>query len=755
MHKVLQKDKYNKFVNNSLSAFAKLGSNAHLSALRDGFAMMTPLMITGALGVVFIVFIFGGWGSNNASFLGIIARIHIAFEGIVVDQSTASVDALKAIGLAIDSNNILSFAEGGAYAQASSIGASIFGPLWDATIGAAIGIYSSFAIGYFYARTKGSNQPVIAGLIALAAFFLMVGFDKDMFGPKGSLIAIIAAFASMEAYCALEKNEKLLLKLPAGVPPAVAVSFSKLFPAMIVLSSVTILNTPFIVLSQTLGVSATSLGHAVYAGIQAPFESLAADPAGQLSIGVLFIGLVGLFWFFGLHGSNILDGAVNPIWFVLLALNTEALANGEFPEQAMSKGFWDAYVYIGGTGATLMLLLATLIFSRRQDTREIAKFSIPAGLFQINEPVTFGYPMVMNTTFFVPYVFTMPILTVIAWLAISVWQIVPGGIVAIPWSTPMILGAFLHTGAWQSILLALVNMGVAFLIWLPFVFIYNRQAAKSGIAPVQSWADKIVKFAHRFEVSEQVENDKAQIQVNKAALAEVKKDYELDEATRLAKVDSLKEQIASLSANVRANAESNKEYASVLKTQIKTAKAGVDKEAIKTNISAIKQEFKAKIADISAPFDNQIKDIYHRIGLGWNVTDEEYEIIKNQIATLKQKHLENHNLIESKMNPMIHGAVDKNEIKKFKFEKQNQVDANDNMLIDEMTKIKDGKYIDGYLTAKLEGDVKNLLAEKAKALKENELAEAAAISDVKAKYNVEMDAVVNKYKTFMQNGVKE
>ncbi len=681
----------NKFIN----AFSKLAVNKQLSSLRDGFAFITPLMIIGAVGVVFLVFIFGGWGSNNASLLGLIARAHassVGWTSQIFDPKTGEVTMTiyESVGVQIDAHGILSFLPDSNYAKVSSIGVTVFGPLWDATVGGSIAIYSAFIIGYFYSRQKNSNQPIIAGLVSLASFFIVTGFNKGLFGPNGSLVAIITAFVTIEIYSILEKSEKLKINMPAGVPPAVANSFSKLFPLMITSVIIVCINVPFVILNQLLSVGPTNLGDAIYTALQAPFTTLATDPNGQLGIGLLFITLVGFFWFFGLHGSNILDGAVNPIWYVLLAINIQFIQDnsGEFPQQAMAKGFWDAYVYVGGTGGTLALLAGTLLFSKRKDTKELSKFAIPAGLFQINEPVTFGYPMLLNTTFFVPFVFTMPILTIISWLAISVLHWVPGGIVAIPWSTPMILGAFLHTGSWQGPILALCNFIIAFFIYLPFILIYNKQAKKENMELDKSAFEKMLQFGSR-----------------------KKEEAKIKEADHNAyeKIIGLEKQISEEKVSLK-----------------KSAKSMAKEFEVK-----FKQEQKA----IEAKYEAQIKEINNKIAYGYDMTFDEYKQYLVKADELTKKYQEILNAKEAEFKKLEKPSKEQKQTFKKECKEINK-QFNDELDILKGGKIIDALNIDSYngqiaaLRMQCETEIENFKKEQLKSIDTFKLEKQAKISSL-------------------------
>lgn len=607
-----------------IKAFSKLAVNKQLSSLRDGFAFITPLLIVGALGVVFVVFIFGGWGSNNASLLGLIARID------------ASVNGTTLAGVTIDSNNILSFNANSAYQTISNIGVKIFEPLWSATVSGALSIYTSFTIGYFYSRTRNASQPIITGLLCMVTFFIVTGFDSSLFGPNGSLISIIITFITVEIYIALEKLDKLKLKMPNGVPPAVAVSFSKLFPLMITAGGMALVNAPFIIMNQIVGTDASSFGKAIYLALQAPFISLATNPSGQLGIGILFVTLVCFFWFFGLHGSNILDGAVNPIWFVLLALNTEELSRGQIPSQAMAKGFWDAYIYVGGTGCTLGLLIATLFFSKRKDTIQVAKFSLPAGLFQINEPVTFGYPMVLNPTFFIPYIFLMPVLTVISWAAISILKWVPGGIVAIPWSTPMLLGAFLHSGSWQGIILALLNLIISIVVYVPFVLIYNKAIDTNNSLSV---ANKIFLFGKL-----------------KKENRELKEKIKLLGVEKLQEYENLNDSLKLIAKNTKLN--------------------------IKQEIKNLKLEYEQKSSDLNLEYVMKYNDINNVIRKGHDMSDDEYLNYLKDSDIIYNEYLSK---IEQEKNDSLKSKNSKKEnVKNLKAEMYYKLDvAKNNKIVDQ------------------------------------------------------------------------
>lgn len=186
---------------------------------------------------------------------------------------------------------------------------------------------------------------------------------------------------------------------------------------------------------------------------------------------------------FGIHGAlalTALDSGIMTPW----ALENVALYNeyGSI-DNAIAAGhtfhLWakpllDSYVFLGGTGATLGLIIAIFIASRRPDYRQVAKIGLPAGIFQINEPIIFGIPVIMNPILFIPFIIIQPLLAAITVIAYYMGIIPPITNIG-PWTMPAGLGAFFNTnGNISALLLALFNLGVSILVYLPFVIISNK-----------------------------------------------------------------------------------------------------------------------------------------------------------------------------------------------------------------------------------------------------------------------------------------
>ncbi len=182
-------------------------------------------------------------------------------------------------------------------------------------------------------------------------------------------------------------------------------------------------------------------------------------------------------WFFGLHGSNILDpfvlGVYTPALLEDLAYFEEHRTTDGMP-YIWTQGSFAAYSQMGGAGVTLGLLIAIFVFSKRKDVREVAKLSAPMGLFNINEPVIFGLPIVLNPIYFIPWLIVPPVCTLVAYL-FTAGGLIPPVYVQVPWVMPAGIYAFLGTGGnLMAGLVSLLNLGISFLIWSPFVLLANR-----------------------------------------------------------------------------------------------------------------------------------------------------------------------------------------------------------------------------------------------------------------------------------------
>ena len=483
-----------------LNSMGKIAEQKHMSSLRDGFALLVPLIIAASFGVICMTFVFGWWDTAATSILGWISW---GIPGQMIKNSS----------------NSWVFAPNSVALQISTIGTFIFYTIWKG-IFSFLSIFATLTIAYSFSRIKQVKDPFLTSLVALGSFMILSYGSNSLFGADGMLVSIIASLLSVELFTLFEKNKKLEIKMPAGVPPAVSRSFSKLFPTVFTLLCMVGLQAPFILawgIGTANGVGdAFGFGHAISFAIQAPFIELASDTTSSLTIGLVYTFFVSFLWFFGIHGTNILLAVFSPLSIALLERNQQIAAGeitGNPSPSAMADGTLDAFVFFGGVGATLAFVLVGLIVSKRKETREIIKFGGPSALFNINEPLIFGVPLILNVSYAIPFIIIQPILYVITWLAIEKFGWVPGVIVKIPFTSPLGIGGFLAVASWEGIVLSLLNFAIACFIYTPFVVFANNKAKRNNEELVKieykaAWNKLTHKKSNFKEINVEAKDDK-------------------------------------------------------------------------------------------------------------------------------------------------------------------------------------------------------------------------------------------------------
>ena len=190
-----------------------------------------------------------------------------------------------------------------------------------------------------------------------------------------------------------------------------------------------------------------------------------------------------LFWLVGIHGNNMLSVVKESIFTPLALESVEKFNRGEKTTNIINMYAIQMWGEIGGSGCTLGLVIAIFIFSKREDNKAIATLSLVPGLFNINETVTFGIPMVLNPILGIPFVFAC-LVTILVGYVLTVIGFCPVACLTVPWTTPPIVFGFLATGAnvmgavTQAILIV-----VSTVIYVPFLIAYekyqNKQAAEA------------------------------------------------------------------------------------------------------------------------------------------------------------------------------------------------------------------------------------------------------------------------------------
>lgn len=422
-----------------LPVAVKLSSQRHLVAIRDSFIAILPITMVGSIAVLLNVFIRDLPRSyGNEAFVEFMSPL-ININGIIWFGSIAILSLVFVIALG--------------YNIANSYNVN---PLAGALVSFASFILFLPQSATFMANINGNMHEVSSwGFI-----------NVNYLGANGLFPAMIIGFISTIIYSKLMLNN-FTIKLPDSVPPAVNKAFSSLIPGIVAIYTCGIIS--FLVVKLT----GQSLNDIIAIYIQKPLLGLSQ---GILSV-VLLAFLVQLFWFFGLHGHNVLAPILDGIYQPALLANVEHIAKGNdistLPD-LWTRGSFDAYLQMGGSGITIALIIAVVLFSRKKEHKLVAKLAAPMGVFNINEPMIFGMPIVLNPIYIIPFLIIPPICAIVAYVATSV-GLIPPVFVQVPWVMPPGIYAFLATGgSFMAALVSLFNVFIAFLIWTPFVIMANK-----------------------------------------------------------------------------------------------------------------------------------------------------------------------------------------------------------------------------------------------------------------------------------------
>lgn len=342
-------------------------------------------------------------------------------------------------------------------------------------------LFLALALGYQLAKTYEVNR--LAGpIISLASFTMSVAsfmklklkgdnlvvrnvFDINQFSTMGIFTAILFGSFGMAIYILCYKA-RLTLRISSNMPHAEQVAFESLIPGMIAIFAIGAINYIFQVLTGSY------FGNWLLHTVQEPLVKM-----GQgFGVVLLVTVLVQVFSFFGLNGLSVLSPILDSIWLTAQNVNVTAAKNGSFPQFTWVRGSFDVFAWVGGTGATLGLIIAILLFSKRSDYRTIAKVALAPGIFNINEPIIFGLPVVLNPVYMIPFVLA-PLANVIVSYGATALGLVNRVQVAVPSIMPPIIGPFLACNYdWRAIILSIINIIIAVLIWMPFVFAADKIA---------------------------------------------------------------------------------------------------------------------------------------------------------------------------------------------------------------------------------------------------------------------------------------
>ncbi|MGL4773298.1 MAG: PTS sugar transporter subunit IIC [Clostridium sp.] len=291
------------------------------------------------------------------------------------------------------------------------------------------------------------------------------------FSAESLFSCIIVAIVSVAILNMFTKVKFLKIKMPDVVPPAVSDSFSKLLAVIF-----TIIIFAVGSYAITKAFDGASFNQLVVKFISAPLQGFGEN----LGTAILVPFLVSLLWFFGIHGSNVIGPIIGAVLSPAGIENMELYAQGvsDWSQyNVFTNQFLFSFVYMGGAACTIALIIAMFITNRRRH-KVLLALAGPTGVFNINEPIIFGFPIVLNPLLFVPFVLGPSIISAISYLAIDFGLVHPL-VASVPWTTPPILNGFLATGMhWTGAVLSIVNLVIVVLMYIPFLKLIERKEAR-------------------------------------------------------------------------------------------------------------------------------------------------------------------------------------------------------------------------------------------------------------------------------------
>ena len=448
------------------------GQNKYLNAIKNGFQNFMPATISGAVGVLWTNVLVNdstGLGAlwSPIMALKVLNPIFAAMQYATISCITIGVTMLVASEIA-EANG-----ETGAYPAvlgfilwmmvtptsfaAKDLGASYI----DAK-----GISHGFTLGQFINVTGEAAKHKIT-----ADSFSYSGIMSSYTGATGLFTGLIVAILGMELYNMFRKNDSLKIKMPEQVPPGVARAFEVLIPTCL---TAIVVGAVGLVCQLATGAELNAL---IFNVIQKPLQTLIGD--NIVAVCIMYV-IIMLFWCVGIHGNNMVAAVKEPIFRPLLYANTAAYTAGNKIPYVMNLTMLQMFAEFGGSGVTIGLVIAILIFSKREDNRTIAGISIVPGLFNINETMTFGIPLVLNPILDIPFILA-PVVTMIVGYILVSSGFCPKIVLEVPWTMPPVILGFLATGGHpMGAISQLIVVAISVVVYVPFLIAYEKFQAKQS-----------------------------------------------------------------------------------------------------------------------------------------------------------------------------------------------------------------------------------------------------------------------------------
>lgn len=472
-------------MNGLLTLAGKMQSNKVLSAIKDAFIDNMPVVILGAFTTLFQFVLCQQGGVTNPKTGELIYYVSLAnvpgfgwLTKLTPIFTTANYGCMNFMAVAVCILVAIHYGE--------NLGMEKDNTLPMVALASFVTLINTTASGTMSGADLIAANPDAALKIAEdATINVSVGsvVSSTYTASTGLFVGMIVGLLSTLLYVKLSQSGKLTLRLPDSVPPNVSRSFAVLFPAIVTILTVSVVGFIF----SCFGLDVFS----VINMIMAPIQKIVTGLPGYL----VCVFLMMLLWWFGIHGANVIGSVTTPFMTSQMAANLKLYQGGAavsasgvfYNAEAQAAGysiianpFGSTFFSSTGSGITGGLIIAIMLFSKRDDFKAIAKLALPCGVFNINEPIIFGIPMVMNPMLAVPF-FLAPVATVSLGYLVTRLGLCPLMVIDAPWTTPVGILGFLASsgnimgGVWQIVII----LGASTLIYAPFVIACNKQTTEA------------------------------------------------------------------------------------------------------------------------------------------------------------------------------------------------------------------------------------------------------------------------------------
>lgn len=420
----------------TLSLAQWMGSQIHLRTMRDAFIMLIPFLVLSGMMILI----------NN-----VVINPGGILSGIVADTTLSS---WQTVGNKVVNGTM-----------------NILGML--------IGLVFSYNL----ARNRQFANPLMAALVAVSCLFVLMpvlnAFTPEgataevmiksaapyaLLGTSGTFVALVCGGLATELFIRISKNKRLQIRIEGNVPPAVIQSFNTLFAVMI-----TVLLFAFVSYLMVV-VAGVELHELINMVIQKPLLGLATSLPAYILIDIINNFVFSL----GINPGGITGAILEAPMLVAMQQNMDAWAAGREIPNIIVRPFSDLYGRMGGTGITLCLIIAVFIRSKRKELRSFSRTVMPTTLFNINEPVIFGFPIIFNPILMIPFTFIPSVLYIIAYYA-TAWGWVSKIVVFVPWSVPPLISGYLASGGdYRNVILQFILLVLGVLLYMPFLMLYEK-----------------------------------------------------------------------------------------------------------------------------------------------------------------------------------------------------------------------------------------------------------------------------------------